>query len=95
MAPKSWGAAKARLDLSRPLDIASTNDIIGGNSGSPMVNRNGEAVGLIFDGNIQSLGGDFAFDMTDNRAVSVSTDAIFQALDKVYHADRLVKELAP
>ena len=95
VAPKSWGAAKARLDLSRPLDIASTNDIIGGNSGSPMVNRNGEAVGLIFDGNIQSLGGDFAFDMTDNRAVSVSTDAILQALDKVYHADRLVKELAP
>jgi hypothetical protein len=92
--PASWLAAKDKLDLTKVFDIASSNDIIGGNSGSPLINKKGEVVGLIFDGNIQSLGGDFGYDGTTNRAVSVSTGALKEALDKVYHADRIVKELA-
>jgi len=91
--PASWLAAKGSLDLNKVFDIASTNDIIGGNSGSPLINQKGEVVGLIFDGNIQSLGGDFGYDISTNRAVSVSTGALKEALDKVYHADRIVKEL--
>jgi len=92
--PASWIAAKDKLDLNKPYDIASTNDIIGGNSGSPLINGKGEVVGLIFDGNIQSLGGDFGYDGKTNRAVSVSTGALKEALDKVYHADRIVQELS-
>ncbi len=92
--PASWLAAKDTLDLGKVFDIASTNDIIGGNSGSPLINKKGEVVGLIFDGNIQSLGGDFGYDPAQNRAVSVSTGALREALDKVYHADRIVKELS-
>jgi hypothetical protein len=92
--PASWLAAKDKLDLDKVFDIASTNDIIGGNSGSPLINKKGEVVGLIFDGNIQSLGGDFGYDGSTNRAVSVSTGALKEALDKVYHADRIVKELS-
>jgi len=91
--PASWLAAKDKLDLNKPYDIASSNDIIGGNSGSPLINGKGEVVGLIFDGNIQSLGGDFGYDGKTNRAVSVSTGALKEALDKVYHADRIVQEL--
>ena len=91
--PASWLKAKDTLDAKKVFDIASTNDIIGGNSGSPLINRKGEVVGLIFDGNIQSLGGDFGYDISENRAVSVSTGALKEALDKVYHADRIVKEL--
>jgi len=74
--------------------MATTNDIIGGNSGSPVVNKAGEVVGLIFDGNIQSLGGDFGFDPAVNRAVAVNVGALKEALAKIYHADRLVAELA-
>ncbi|HMA48968.1 MAG TPA: S46 family peptidase [Magnetospirillaceae bacterium] len=92
--PASWLAAKDALDLNKVFDIASTNDIIGGNSGSPLINKKGEVVGLIFDGNIQSLGGDFGYDGSTNRAVSVSTGALKEALDKVYHADRIVRELS-
>ena len=73
----------------------TTNDIIGGNSGSPVVNRNGEIVGLVFDGNIQSLGGDYGFDDRVNRTVAVHSGALIEALQKVYGADRLVKELQP
>ena len=91
--PKSWLAAKSKLNLDTPFNMATTNDIIGGNSGSPVVNRAGEIVGLIFDGNIQSLGGDYGFDETVNRAVSVHSAAILEALSKVYGADRVVAEL--
>ncbi|HTA66257.1 MAG TPA: S46 family peptidase, partial [Xanthomonadaceae bacterium] len=69
------------------------NDIIGGNSGSPVINRNGEVVGLVFDGNIESLGGDYWFDERVNRTVAVHSGAILEALRKVYGADRLVAEL--
>jgi V8-like Glu-specific endopeptidase len=91
--PDSWIKAKSRLDLSTPMNVATTNDIIGGNSGSPMVNRKGEVVGLIFDGNIHSLGGDYGYDPALNRAVAVDSAALLEAMDKVYGAGRLVKEL--
>lgn len=91
--PKSWLAAKGTLDLTTPMNLCTTNDIIGGNSGSPMFNRDAEIVGLIFDGNIHSLGGDYGFDEKLNRAVAVDSRAIIYALEKVYRADRLVAEL--
>jgi hypothetical protein len=92
--PASWLAAKRRLRLDLPLNLVTTNDIIGGNSGSPVVNRNGEIVGLVFDGNIQSLGGEYGFDEAVNRTVAVHSAALVEALEKVYAARRLVEELA-
>ncbi len=86
-------AARTSLDLSTPLNFVSTNDIIGGNSGSPVVNQNGELVGLIFDGNIESLAGDFVYDGTKNRAVAVHSAGMMEALRKIYHADKLADEI--
>ena len=91
--PDSWIKAKARLDLATPFDFVTTNDIIGGNSGSPLINRKGEVAGLIFDGNIHSLGGDYGYDPALNRAVAVDSAALLEAMDKVYGAGRIVKEL--
>jgi hypothetical protein len=91
--PASWLAAEKTVDPNAQLNFVSTNDIIGGNSGSPVIGRNGEVIGLIFDGNIQSLGGDFGYDGSMNRAVSVDVTGITEALKNIYHADRLVKEL--
>ncbi len=91
--PKSWLDARAKLSLDTPFNFVTTNDIIGGNSGSPMINKDKEVVGLIFDGNIQSLGGDYGFDETQNRAVAVHSSAILEALEKVYGAQRIVDEL--
>lgn len=91
--PPSWVAAQGALNANTPLNLVTSNDIIGGNSGSPLINAKGEVVGLVFDGNIQSLGGEFGFDPTVNRTVSVHTAAISEALRTVYKADRLVKEL--
>jgi len=93
--PKTWLDAKAAIDPKVPFDFATTNDIIGGNSGSPIFNQKLEIVGLIFDGNIESLAGDFWYDEASNRAVGVSSEAIIQALAKIYHADRIVEELRP
>jgi hypothetical protein len=93
--PKSWLDAKPRLDLATPFDLVTTNDIIGGNSGSPLVDREARIVGLVFDGNIDSLGGDYGFDPAVNRAISVDSAGILEALAKVYGADRLVQELRP
>jgi len=93
--PKSWLGAKARLDLATPFNFVTTNDIIGGNSGSPVIDREAQIVGLVFDGNIQSLGGDYGFDEAVNRTVSVHSSAVLEALAKVYAADRIVKELRP
>jgi len=81
------------VDPKAQLNFVSTNDIIGGNSGSPVIGRNGEVIGLIFDGNIQSLGGDFGYDGAQNRAIAVDVTGISEALKNIYHADRLVKEL--
>ncbi len=91
--PQDWLDAKGRLDPHTPFDFATTNDIIGGNSGSPVVDHDGHAVGLIFDGNIHSLGGDFAYDGRQNRAVAVDTAAILAALRQVYRDDALADEL--
>ncbi len=91
--PKSWHEAKSKLDLAQRLDFVTTNDIIGGNSGSPVFNRNAEIVGLIFDGNIQSLVGDFIYDESQNRAVSVDSRGMIEALRKVYGATEVADEL--
>ena len=91
--PQSWLDAKSELNLQQRFDFVTTNDIIGGNSGSPMINRNAEIVGLVFDGNIESLGGDFWFDERVNRTVAVHSGAILEALHKVYKAERLASEL--
>jgi hypothetical protein len=91
--PQRWFDKKAALDLSTPFNFVHTPDIIGGNSGSPVVNTKGEFVGIIFDGNIQSLVGDFAYEDTQARALSVDCRAILEAMKKVYHADALVAEL--
>ena len=89
-----WVEAKALLNPKTPFDLVTTNDIVGGNSGSAMVNRKGELVGLIFDGNIQSLPGYVYYDESVNRAVSVDSRLIVEALRKVYKADALADEIA-
>jgi hypothetical protein len=91
--PESWTSKKAQLNMKTPLNFVSTNDIIGGNSGSPVINQRGELVGLIFDGNIQSLVGNFIFDETQNRAVSVDVRAMLYALKNIYNTKELVEEL--
>lgn len=92
--PESWVKAQSTLDLSTPMNFVSDNDIIGGNSGSAVIDREGHAVGLIFDGNIHSLGGDFVYDGSNNRAVSVDTAALVEAVRKVYNLPRLADELS-
>ncbi len=91
--PARYAEGKQNLDLSTPLDFVTTNDIIGGNSGSPVINRNAEIVGLIFDGDIESLVGNYVYDATANRAVAVHTAAMTEALRKLYHADGLLNEI--
>jgi len=92
---KRFAEGRAKLDLSAPLDMVTTNDIIGGNSGSPVVNKAGELVGLIFDGNIESLVGRFVYDETANRAVAVHSGAIVHVLRTLYGAGALADELDP
>ena len=91
--PESWLKAKASLNLSLPMNLSTTNDIIGGNSGSPLIDRDASVVGLIFDGNIFSLGGDYGYDAAKNRAVAVDSRALLEGLQKVYHMNHIVDEI--
>ena len=90
--PEKWMNPAMEL-LQSPLNFVSTNDIIGGNSGSAIINQEGEAVGLIFDGNIESLPGNFIFDEEYNRSVSVHAGGIYAAMKYIYKADRIISEL--
>ena len=91
--PDSWAKARGTLNLNTQYDFVTTNDIVGGNSGSPVINARGELVGLIFDGNIQSLPGYFVYDASVNRAVAVDVRGMIEALRKVYQAEPIVSEL--
>jgi len=91
--PSRYKEGRPKLTLSTPLDFVTDNDVIGGNSGSPVINRNGEIVGLIFDGNIESLPGDLAYDAVQARSVSTDSAAILEALRNVYGVTPLADEL--
>lgn len=91
--PVKWKNAASKLDMATPFNFVHSVDIIGGNSGSPVTNTKGELVGLIFDGNIESLPGIYVYDGTANRAVSVDTRVIIEALNKIYGAGSLANEL--
>jgi hypothetical protein len=91
--PDSWLAVKDQLDPQSRFNLSSNNDIIGGNSGSPLIDAKGRLVGLIFDGNIHSIAGDYWFDPQLNRSVAVDTQIILEALRKVYKANDLLAEL--
>ncbi|MDE2782613.1 MAG: S46 family peptidase [Gemmatimonadota bacterium] len=91
--PGRWLDPPESFDLSTPLNFVSTADIIGGNSGSPVVNRELEIVGVVFDGNIQSLPGDYIYIPDENRSVAVDARGILEALDEIYGAGRIVEEL--
>jgi V8-like Glu-specific endopeptidase len=92
--PDSWMRAKDQLDMGTPFDLSTNNDIVGGNSGSPLINARGELVGVMFDGNIHSISGAYWFDASKNRGIAVHPAIIREALQKVYGADALLQELS-
>jgi V8-like Glu-specific endopeptidase len=89
----AWSQAQKKLDPLTPMNVSTTNDIIGGNSGSPLLNAQGEVIGLVFDGNLASLGGRYVYEPEGNRAVAVHGDAILTALSDVYGATRVRTEI--
>ncbi len=91
--PDSWLAVRSQLDPATRFDLSTNNDIIGGNSGSPLIDARGRVVGLMFDGNIHSISGDYWYDAEFNRAVAVDPAIIFEALRKVYQAKELLTEM--
>ena len=91
--PARWAQRKSSGKLDTPFNLAADTDIIGGNSGSPMIDRDGRIVGLVFDGNIHSIGGEYWFDETKNRTVAVDSRGIREALKSVYQADRILAEI--
>ena len=91
--PERYVARRGALELATPLNFVSTCDIIGGNSGSPVIDRDGGLVGVVFDGNIESLVGNYVYDETRNRAVAVASPAIIEVLRKLYDAAALADEL--
>jgi hypothetical protein len=91
--PARYSDRRGRIDLSVPLNFVSTCDTVGGNSGSPILDRNGEIVGLLFDGNIESLVGTYVYNEVDNRSVAVHTAAMTEALRNIYDAGALADEL--
>jgi hypothetical protein len=92
--PDSWIKAKSQLEMRTPFCVATTNDIVGGNSGSPLIDAQGRIVGLMFDGNIHSISGDYWFDAAKNRALAVHPAIIREALAKVYGAAALLAEMS-
>lgn len=91
--PARWMNIPLNFDLTTPLNLISTNDTVGGSSGSPLINKNAEIVGILFDGNIESLSGDFIYLTDTNRSVSVDSRGMYESLKKVYKADRIADEL--
>jgi V8-like Glu-specific endopeptidase len=91
--PASWADAKATFDLQTPFNVATTNDIVGGNSGSPLLAADGRVVGLLFDGNIHSISGAYWFDTDKNRAIAVHMAIVREALTKVYKPANLLDEI--
>jgi hypothetical protein len=91
--PERWVERKSRLALDTSFNFVTTNDTVGGSSGSPVINRKAEFVGIVFDGNIESLAGDYYYDETVNRTVAVDARGILEALRRVYDADDLLHEL--
>ncbi|MBS0580218.1 MAG: S46 family peptidase [Proteobacteria bacterium] len=91
--PDSWMKVRDQLDMQTRFDLSTTNDITGGNSGSPLIDAHGQLVGLMFDGNFHSIAGDYWYDPELNRAVAVDPTIMFEALGKVYQAQELLAEL--
>ena len=92
--PYSWMKIKEQLDMDTPFCISTTSDIVGGNSGSPLIDSRGHIVGLMFDGNINSIAGDYWFNPANNRAIALHTAIIHEALEKVYNGKALLAELS-
>ena len=92
--PPSWLDARERLNPDTRFNLSTNNDIVGGNSGSPLINARGELVGVMFDGNIHSISGAYWFDASKNRGIAVHPAIIREALQKVYGADALLQELS-